>query len=120
MSNWLAWLTSSTVESLLVYNLLTIVAAFFFGALGGGLGALLNMVQHTRMNYGFFDRKYGLRGLILPMIGALGGLLLCVLSGLIYALFNVDPATSIWFGLLPALIALALGASQEYFYGVRT
>ncbi len=119
MSNWIAWLTNTTAESLLVYNLLTITAALFFGALGGGIGALLNMMQHARMNYGFFDRKYGLRGLILPVIGALGGLILCVIFGLLYALLGLDPTVSVWFGLLPALIALALAASQEYFYGVR-
>ncbi|MCB0064379.1 MAG: hypothetical protein KDE19_19780, partial [Caldilineaceae bacterium] len=120
LSNWLAWFTASTVDSLLVYNLLTIAVAFFFGALGGGGGALLNMVQHARMSAGFFDRKYGLRGLILPVIGAVVGLVLCVLFGLLYALLGIDPTISIWFGLLPAFIALALGASQEYFYGVRT
>lgn len=120
LGNWLAWITASTVDGLLVYNLLTIAVAFFFGAFGGGVGALLNMVQHARVSSGFFDRKYGLRGLILPLIGACSGLILCVLFGLIYALLRIDPTLSVWFGLLPALIALALGASQEYFYGVRT
>lgn len=119
MSNWLAWMTASSTNSLLVYNLLTLGAAFFFGALGGGAGALLNMARHAKQDHGFFDRKYGLRGLILPVIGAAIGLFLCLASGVFYALVGIDPAASVWFGLLPALIALALGASQEFFYGIR-
>ncbi|HRW04521.1 MAG TPA: hypothetical protein P5121_05480 [Caldilineaceae bacterium] len=104
-------------DSLLVYNVVTITTAFFFGAFGGGVGALVNLVRYVRQGYGFFDRKYGLRGLILPLIGALCGLVLCAVFGVVYALLGIEPPTSLWFGLIPALLAMLLGASQEYFYG---
>ena len=119
LAQWLARLSGQSSSSLLSYNILTITTAFFFGALGGGVGALSTMIQHTRLGQGFFDRKYGLRGLILPIIGALFGLGLCLLFGILYAIFGIDPASNFWFGLLPALLALAAGASQEYLYGTR-
>lgn len=117
MANWAAWFVSSEPNSLLVYNLLTSTAAFFFGALGAAGSVLWTMVR--QVNNRFVDRKYGLRGLILPLSGAIGGLLLCLVSGLFYALVGIDPALSIWFGLLPALMAFVLGASQEYFFSTR-
>ncbi|MCB0184379.1 MAG: hypothetical protein KDE31_08945, partial [Caldilineaceae bacterium] len=113
-------ISGQRTESLLVYNLLTIATAFFFGAFGGGIGALVNLARHVRQGYRFFDRKYGLRGLILPLIGALCGLVLCLVFGVVYTLLGVEPATSLWFGLIPALLALLLGASQEHFYGTLT
>jgi len=119
LSNWLARLSGQSNESLWVYNILTITSAFFFGALGGGSGALFTMVQHRRLGQAFFDRKYSLRGLILPLIGALFGVGLCVLFGLFYALFGLDPGSNFLFGLLPALLAFALGASQDYLYGTH-
>ncbi len=119
LSQWLARMSDQSNNNLWVYNVLTITSAFFFGALGGGVGALFTMVQHARLGRGFFDRKYGLRGLILPLIGALFGLGLCVLFGILYAILGVDPGSNLWFGLLPALLALAAGASQEYLYGTR-
>ncbi len=119
LTQWLARLSGQSGSTLLSYNILTIATAFFFGALGGGVGALFTMIQHSRLGQGFFDRKYGLRGLILPLIGALFGLGLCLLFGIFYTIVGVDPASSFWFGLLPALLALAAGASQEYLYGTR-
>lgn len=107
-------------QSLFAYNLLTGISAFFAGALGGAVGALLNMYSHAHMEHGFFDRKYGLRGLILPLIGAGVGLLLCLIFGIGYYLLGVEPAEQILLGLLPALLALIFGAIQEYLYGVRS
>jgi hypothetical protein len=119
LENWLAHISGQSSSNLWIYNILTLITAFFFGALGGGSGALLNLVRHTQMGFGFFDRKYGLRGLILPLIGALSGLVFCVIFGIGYALLGLEPTSNLWFGLVPALLALALGASQEYLYGTR-
>lgn len=117
LSTLVGRMSGQSSSSLLVYNLLTIATAFFFGALGGGVGAFVNLWRHTREGRGFFDRKYGLRGLILPIIGAICGLLLCLVFGIVYAVLGVEPTASLWFGLVPALLALLLGASQEHFYG---
>ncbi|MEZ4674106.1 MAG: hypothetical protein R2932_07645 [Caldilineaceae bacterium] len=75
LSTWLARGTTGNSDSLWVYNVLTLTAAFFFGAFGGGIGALFNMVQHSRQEHGSLIEN-GLRGLILPWIGATVGLLL--------------------------------------------
>jgi hypothetical protein len=41
----------------------------FAGALGAACSVLWNMHRHSRQEYGYLDRKYGLRGLLLPLIG---------------------------------------------------
>lgn len=105
--------------SLIPHNLLTAFVAFFGGALGGALGAFVNMRQHAQVKQGFFDRKYSLRGLILPLIGGTVGLILCLFFGLFYSLFGADPATNLLLGALPALLAFAFGIAQEFIYGTR-
>lgn len=106
--------------SLLPHNLLTALVAFFGGALGGALGAFINMRQYARAKQGFFDRKYSLRGLILPLIGGIVGLILCLFFGLFYYLFDADPSTNVLLGALPALIAFGFGVAQEFIYGTRS
>ena len=106
-------------DSLLSYNLLTAFTAFFAGALGGALGAFINLHYSTQRKQGFFDRKYSLRGLILPLIGGVVGLVLCLFFGLIYYLFQADPATNLLLGALPALLAFLFGIAQESIYGTR-
>lgn len=103
--------------ALFPYNLLTVFTAFFGGALGGAFGAFVNMRYSTQSKQGFFDRKYSLRGLILPLIGGLVGLLLCLCFGLVYYLFQIDPATNLLLGALPALLAFGFGITQELIYG---
>lgn len=107
-------------EPLLPHNLLTAFSAFFGGALGGAVGAFINMRLYARVKQGFFDRKYSLRGLILPLIGGLVGLILCLFFGIIYYLFNLDPAVNLLLGALPAMFALLFGVTQEFIYGTRT
>ncbi|MEZ4737594.1 MAG: hypothetical protein R3E79_61750 [Caldilineaceae bacterium] len=107
-------------EPLLPHNLLTAFSAFFGGALGGAVGAFVNARQYARVKQGFFDRKYSLRGLILPLIGGLVGLVLCLFFGIIYYLFALDPAVNLLLGALPAMFALLFGVTQEFIYGTRT
>lgn len=111
---------ATDTESLLSYNLITIVTAFFAGALGGAVGAFINMRQYAHIKQGFFDRKYSLRGLILPLIGGLVGLVLCLFFGVIYYLFGIDPAVNWLMGALPALLAFTFGITQEFIYGTRS
>ena len=117
---WMGSLGPAAGQSQFAYNLLTVLGAFFAGAMGGAIGALLNLYNHANLAHGFFDRKYGLRGLILPLIGAGVGLLLCLLFGIGYYLLGVEPADHLFLALLPALVALLFGAAQEYVYGVRS
>jgi hypothetical protein len=89
------------------------------GALGGAAGALYTMQLHAASGDSFFDRKYGLRGLMLPIIGLTVGGLGYLLFGGTYVLAGVNPATNGIAGTLPALAALIFGVSQESIYGTR-
>ncbi len=46
-----------------------VVATMAAGAFGATVSALLGMRRHVHKEYGYFDRKYGLRGLLLPIAG---------------------------------------------------
>lgn len=95
------------------------VGAVAAGALGGAAGALYTMRQHATSADSFFDRKYGLRGLMLPIIGASVGALGCLLFSGAYLLAGVNPMTNLVAGTLPALAAFIFGVSQESIYGTR-
>ena len=95
-----------------------VIDAFFAGALGAALGVLLNMRRHAAKEYGYFDRKYGLRGLLLPLLGAVFGLLLALLWTTACRFLGLDGA-NFWVGLLPALAAFVAGFGQEWLYGAR-
>jgi len=82
------------------------------------LGILLNMRRHAAKEYGYFDRKYGLRGLLLPLLGAIFGLLLALLWATACHFLGLDGA-NFWVSLLPALAAFMAGFSQEWLYGAR-
>jgi hypothetical protein len=89
------------------------------GALGGAAGALYTMRQHTAMGDSFFDRKYGLRGLMLPFMGLFVGALGYLFFGGAYLLAGLNPATNLLAGSLPSLAAFIYGVSQESIFGTR-
>ncbi len=89
------------------------------GALGGALGALINMTRHARNQHGFFDRKYGLRGLTLPIIGAIVGFIIYAGFGIVYYFVGINPSLSMIAMAVPALLAFIVGFSQESIYGTN-
>jgi len=95
-----------------------VIGAFFAGALGGALSVLLNMRRHAAQEYGYFDRKYGLRGLTLPLLGALYGVLLALVWAAVSYFLALD-TTNVWLDALPTLIAFWVGFGQEWLYGAR-
>jgi hypothetical protein len=106
-------------DSAMVLNAAAFWGACFAGALGGALGTLINMARHARREQGFFDRKYGLRGLILPIIGALGGILIYLLFAVLYLVAGIEVSASFIAALIPAAAAFILGYSQEALFGTR-
>lgn len=108
-----------TADHLVMRHFLAVTTALFAGALGGACGALFNLWQQGRQHQGFIDRKYGLRGLILPLMGALAGLLLCLILLMPLSLLNVDLARQPVLAALPALLAFLFGLTQESIYGTR-
>lgn len=92
--------------------------AFFAGALGATIGVLANMRRHAAREYGYFDRKYGLRGLLLPLLGAIFGLVLAGIWATVCYFVGWD-GTSLWIDSPPAAVAFVLGFAQERLYGAR-
>jgi hypothetical protein len=97
-----------------------VLAGAFAGAFGAALSALLSMQQRSRREHGYFDRKYGLRGLLLPLLGLFFGLLLAVLAAAIYILAEIDPSVYTWALAVPAVLALVVGFGQQWMYGARS
>lgn len=94
--------------------ILLVIAASIIGT---AVAALVNMWRHSQKEYGFFDRKYGLLGVILPLMGVIVGLVIYAVVAIAYLFLNVSPNTSWLAYLFPALLALIYGGSQEKIYG---
>jgi hypothetical protein len=97
-----------------------VLAGAFAGAFGAALSALLGMQRRSRREHGYFDRKYGLRGLLLPLLGLFFGLLLAMLAAVVYSLADVDPSVHLWAIAAPAVLALIVGFGQQWMYGARS
>ena len=113
LANW-------ATDSFAVQNFTTWLSTLAAGALGSAVGALINLRFRSRLEHGFFDRKYSLRGLILPVMGMLFGLLLYLVVGPFFYLLALDPSTNVALSIVPILIAFAFGVGQESIYGTRS
>jgi hypothetical protein len=76
------------------------------------------MQRHAAREYGYFDRKYGLRGLILPLLGGVFGTVLAILWAAVCIFVGLDE-NQVWIGAAPAVLAFVFGLIQEWLYGVR-
>ncbi len=119
LESFLAAFFGLAADSLLAGHLVGLLTVACAGALGGAVGALLTMQRHSRREHGFFDRKYGLRGLVLPVISLLAGCVIYVVLGAVYYLAGIDPVVNWLARLLPGLLALLFGFYQETLYGTR-
>jgi hypothetical protein len=115
----LMWILGVTPDSWFVANWTTFIGTAFAGALGGAIGALYTMRSHARGEHSFFDRKYGLRGLILPFMGLIVGAVGYLIFGLIFGLVGIHPSESLTAAIIPMMSAFAFGFSQESIYGTR-
>jgi hypothetical protein len=96
-----------------------VLAGAFAGALGASLSALFMVQRRSRRDQGYFDRKYGLRGLLLPLLGMFFGVLLALVAAVIYIVAEVVPGTQAWAVAVPAVLAFIVGFGQEWMYGAR-
>jgi len=119
MGGLVADLLQWSADSFAAQNFTTWLSTIAAGALGGAVGALLNLRLRSHLEHGFFDRKYGLRGLILPVMGMLFGALLYLLIGPIFYLLELDPSISVTMSMLPPLFSFVFGLGQEFIYGTR-
>jgi hypothetical protein len=96
-----------------------VLAGAFAGALGASLSALFNMQRRSRREHSYFDRKYGLRGLLLPLLGMFFGTVLALLAAVIFIVAEIDPGIYAWAVAVPTVLALMVGFAQEWMYGAR-
>lgn len=96
-----------------------IVVGGFVGALGAAIAMLFTMHRQSQREFGYFDRKYGLRSLLLPVLGLFFGLLLSLLWAVIFTAAGVNPAQAWWAVAVPSLLAFGLGFGQDRLYGAR-
>jgi hypothetical protein len=97
-----------------------LLAGAFGGVLGASLSALFNMQRHGSREFAYFDRKYGLRGLLLPLLGMFFGFLLALFCAVVYILAEIDPGLHAWAVAVPAVLAFVVGFGQEWLYGARS
>lgn len=93
------------------------LAVIAVGALGGALGALLGMSRRQALEQGFFDRKYSLRGLLLPILAALAAFFIFIPFGLIAYFMPLSWTIAVSLVVVAALLAFAFGFFQESLYG---
>ncbi|MFN2203706.1 MAG: hypothetical protein ACK2UO_21095 [Caldilineaceae bacterium] len=113
-------LLGSAPGGMFMRNFAGALGSIMAGALGSALGCLINMRKHSRSQYGFFDRKYGLRGLTLPIIGSIVGMLIYALFAIVYLFLGINPSLSVLAMATPALLAFIFGYSQESLYGTSS
>jgi hypothetical protein len=89
------------------------------GALGGAVGARVNMGRHQSLEHGFFDRKYSLRGLLLPLLAAFAAMILFVPFALLAHFVPVSPLIALSLIGVAAVLAFLFGFFQEALYGTR-
>jgi hypothetical protein len=88
--------------------------------LGASLSALFNMQRHGSREFAYFDRKYGLRGLLLPLLGMFLGFALALFCAIVFILAEIDPGLHAWAVAVPAVLAFMVGFGQEWLYGARS
>lgn len=88
------------------------------GALGAILGVFMGIARRQRIEFGYFDRKYGLRGLLMPIFGFFFGVLIAAGAAALFYLLGVAPDQSALI-LIPIVIAFFVGVGQESLYGAR-
>ena len=98
-------------------NAVAFLSTLFAGALGASIGSLVNVRKRNHIRSGFFDRKYSLRGLILPPMSLIVASLIYLLFGLVFFLAGYTPLTSLVIVAFPISVALFYGYFQEKVYG---
>jgi hypothetical protein len=118
LAEWFVGLFRLDPEGLLANHLVAAFFAGFAGSLGAAVGILAGLGR-VGLKHSLVDRKFGLRGLVLPFIGFFVGLLLYAALAGAFWLAGVPAALLDWLTLLPAVLAFLFGLFQEALYGVR-
>jgi len=110
--NWFPTMADYGAQSLIA-SIITV----FAGTLGASVGALRNMLVYRSSGRGFVDRKYSLRGLLLPLMAGFFGFMVYLLFGIIFYFADINPMQNPLVVGVPLILALAFGLVQESLYG---
>jgi hypothetical protein len=119
LAAWLGGIVGWAQDGFLDRHVVALLFTAFAGALGGAIGGIATINRFHRRQLGFMDRKYSLRGLILPPMGLLVGALLYTGAGLVAWMVGGSVAASAWAVLGLATVAFVIGFAQEMVYGTR-
>ncbi len=117
LTRWVAPLLRQSTDSLAAGFIVPYLAVLGAACLGTSLGALRNMRRHRLLDKGFFDRKYSLRGLLLPVFALLTATVVFGLFVLVCWITGTNPLYEPLYIIVPAVIALLFGFFQESIYG---
>jgi hypothetical protein len=93
--------------------LLTILA----GASGGVIGATLSLISQLRQGQEF-DRQYGLRYTIQPLMGVVLSIAIYFLSNFLFNVAGINMTDSVVTAAFPGVVALPAGLWQEMVYAM--
>lgn len=117
MTDRMAALFGFGPDSLLAGHAAAYVLTAATATLGAALGALVNMRRYRSQGRGFFDRKYSLRSLLLPVFALLVASILYIIAALIFWMMGIVPLQQPLYATLAAVPAFAYGFWQEHVYG---
>ncbi len=112
-----AFLMGTTTSSWFGQHVTAFLLTIGAGALGSSLGTLINMWRYGQSDHGFFDHKYGLLGITLPIISVIVSALGYLIFGIVTLILGINPASLFLIALIPAVMAFLFGFSQERLYG---
>lgn len=110
---WVDGVQRGTLSPHTLPLLLTILA----GASGGVIGATISLISQLRQGQEF-DRQYGLRYTIQPVMGVVLSIAIYVLSNFLFGVAGIKMTDSVVTAAFPAIVALPAGLWQEMVYAM--
>ncbi|MCB0129731.1 MAG: hypothetical protein KDD78_02745 [Caldilineaceae bacterium] len=117
ITEWVAPLLGVAPQQFPATHFVPFVATLAFAGVGTAAGALRNMRRYSRRERGYFDHKYGLRSVLLPVFALLFGLAVYLLFGLIAWIAGLNPLATPLVLLVPIGATFGFGFLQESVYG---
>jgi hypothetical protein len=116
-TTWLVSVFGLDPSGFMVGHVAAFAVTMAAATLGAALGGLWNMRRYLGQGRGFFDRKYGLRGLLLPAFALLAATIVYAIFALVCWMINLVPLDAPMWVIVPASVAFVFGFWQEHIYG---
>lgn len=110
-------LADGSANGTLSPHTLPLILTVLAGGTGGVIGAIFSLITHLRQGQEF-DRQYGLRYTIQPVMGVVLALAIYALSNFLFNAAGMRLTGSVVTAAFPAMIALPAGLWQEVVYAM--